>query len=278
MQKKNSFVWWVVLSSLIYAQNTTLKLQYETLDFEHSKKKDDGKRVGIAIDHQDGRNRYQLAYEKTDTDTFKPPLTKDLKVDKYYAKYTRRSDDKQAFTLSYGYIDDNLMKETTHGRIYGVGYQYGTFGITQYLSDYKHFNVYQSEVKYTRKRDFETFKGSMTLIGKYIHLQDKNSNNFSKNAKENYFTPGIKLHAGYKGYHFGVGAFFGKRIFAVMNDGFKVQHHAMEFKQTYMCGVGKHFQNGSVHLKYVYQKASEVPIHNDNVKVRNIIVQAAYRF
>jgi len=39
------------------------------------------------------------------------------------------------------------------------------------------------------------------------------------------------MHAYYHDYHMGVGAFFGKRVFAVMNDGFKVQHHAMEFKR-----------------------------------------------
>jgi hypothetical protein len=118
----------------------------------------------------------------------------------------------------------------------------------------------------------------VTVLGKYIHLQNKESNNFSKNAKENYFSPGVKLHAQYKGYHFGVGALLGKRIFSVMNNGFKVQHHAMEFKETYMCGIGKHFEWGSVHLKYVYQKASEIPIYNNNVKIQNIILQAGYRF
>ena len=61
-------------------------------------------------------------------------------------------------------------------------------------------------------------------------------------------------------------------------NGFKVQHHAMEFKETYMCGIGKHFERGDVHLKYVYQKASEIPIHNDNVKVQNIILQIGYHF
>jgi len=86
------------------------------------------------------------------------------------------------------------------------------------------------------------------------------------------------MHAHYHDYHMGAGAFFGKRVFAVMNDGFKVQHHAMEFKETYMVGFGKHFGDVDLNLKYVYQKASEIPINNDNVKVQNIILQLEYRF
>jgi hypothetical protein len=301
MKKTGSISLWIVLSTLIYAQNslemealapnntiqnspsqndvtTLLKLSYEALDFTNSKKKDDGKRVGIAIDYKDTNNLYQIVYEKTDTTTFKPALTKNLKVDKYYFKYTRKLNSLHSLNLSYGYIDDNLMRETTHGHIYGIGYSYSSFGFTQYLSDYKQFNVYQSEAKYSFKKSFDKLKTSLSVVGKYIHLQDKNSNNFSKNAKTNYFTTGVKLHTRYDDYHFKVGAFFGKRIFAVMNNGFKVQHHAMEFKNTYMCGIGKKFNNTDINLKYVYQKATEIPIHNKNVKVQNIILQVAYKF
>jgi hypothetical protein len=170
------------------------------------------------------------------------------------------------------------MKQTDGGNIYGFGYCYGEFKMAQYISDYKYFNVYQSEASYTFKKQFSELKISATLVGKYIHLQNKESNDFSKNAKTDYFTPGLKLHAHYKGYHLGAGAFFGKRVFAVMNNGFKVQHHAMEFKKTYMFGIGRHFQWGDIHLKYVYQEASEIPIHNNGVEVNNIILQLGYHF
>ncbi len=276
---KKNYLWLMpLIVTLNYAEGTTVKINYETLNFNGSKKKDNAKRVGVMLSHKKDKNLYQLRYERTDTNTFQPPLNKDLKVDKYYLKYTQNIDAVQSFSLSYATIDDNLMKQTDGGHIYGFGYRYGDLKIAQYFSDYKHFNVFQSEAGYTFKRHFGELKTSATLLGKYIHLQDKESNNFSKNAKTDYFTPGIKLHAHYKGYHFGAGAFFGKRIFAVMDDGFKVQHHAMEFKETYMCGLGKHFEWGSVHLKYVYQKASEIPIYNDKVKVENIILQLGYHF
>jgi len=264
-----------LLFTLSYAENTTVKISYGNLNFDNSMKKDQGKRYGIALDHQTEGALYQIAYEKTNTDTF---LKQDLHVNKYYLKYTHMLEGKQAFFIEYATIDDNLMKETDGGRIYGIGYKYAAFGLSQYFSDYKHFNVYQTDLKYTFRKAFGELHASATVLGKYIYLQDRESNAFSKNAKENYFTSGVKLHAHYHEYHMGAGVFFGKRVFAVMYDGFKVQHHAMEFNETYMLGFGKHFGDMDINLKYVYQKATEIPIHNDNVKVQNVGVVLRYRF
>lgn len=267
-----------LLSTLSNAESTTLKLSYENLNFENSKMKDNGKRFGFLLNYHKEDSLYQIAYDKTNTNTYKPPLTEDLHVNKYYLKYSQKLDNKQSFSISYATIDDNIMIETDGGHIYGLGYKYGPFGLTQYLSDYKNFNVFQTEVKYTFKKEFGELKSFTTLMGKYIHLQDKNSNIFSVNAKENYFTPGIKFHAHYKDYHIGAAAFFGKRIFSVMNDGFAIQHHAMEFNETYMFGIGKHLERVDLNLKYVYQKATEIPINNENVKANNIILQVGYHF
>lgn len=277
--KKIKFLFVVsLLCTLSHAADTTIKLSYENLNFDNSIKKDQGKVYGVALNHKTANALYQIAYEKTNTDTFQPPLAKDLHVNKYYLKYTYMLDDKQAFNVSYATIDDNLMKETDGGHIYGLGYKYGAFALTQYLSDYEHFNVYQTDIKYKFKKAFGEIHTSVTLLSKYIHLQDKQSNAFSVNAKEDYFTPGVKLHAHYHDYHMAAGAFFGKRVFAVMNDGFKVQHHAMEFEETYMFGFGKHFGDMDLNLKYVYQKATEIPINNDNVKVQNIGLVLRYHF
>jgi hypothetical protein len=269
----------VLCATLAHAQpDVQLALTYGHLDFDHSVKKDKGERYGMKLDWKTGTGLYQIAYEKTDTRTFKPPLGKNLHVNKYYLKYTYALDEKQAFHFSYATIDDNLMKETDSGHIYGMGYRYGAWDLTQYISDYRHFNVYQTDMKYTYGTDIGAVRTSVALIGKYIHLQNRESNSFSKNAKADYFTPGIKLHAHYGEYHFGAGAFFGKRIFAVMDNGFRVQHHAMEFDETYMAGLGKHFGPADLTLKYVYQSATEVPINNKNVKVKNVMLQLRYHF
>ena len=278
MQKKTILWSTLLLSTVSYATTPTLQVSYEILDFDHSRKKDNGVREGVRFQLKQEQNFYQVAYEHTHTDTFQPPLDRDLKVDKYYVNYTRELDSDQSLSLSYATIDDNLMEQTDGGDIYGLGYRYKAFSFKQYFSDYKHFDVYQSEAGYTIKKQYQEFKTSLTLIEKYIHLEDKESNNFSKNAKTDYFTTGIKLHAHYQGYQLGVGTFLGKRIFAVMNNGFKVQHHAMEFDKTYMCGIGKAFKWGGVHLKYVYQEATEVPIHNEGVTVQNLMMQVGYKF
>lgn len=268
----------ILLFNLSHAESTILNLTYENFNFENSKKKDNGQRFRAKVNHKTDNNLYQLVYEKTDTETFKPPLTKDLNVHKVFLKYTRKLDEKQSFSLSYITIDDNIMKEVDGGNIYGLGYKYGAFGLTQYLSDYDNFNVYQTDMKYTFKKAFGEVKIFTTLLAKYIRLQNKESNPFSSNAQDDYFTPGLKIHAHYDEYHMGVGAFFGKRAFAVMYDGFKIQDHAMEFNETYMVGMGKHFGDLDVSLNYVYQVATEIPINNDNVKAKNIILQLGYRF
>ena len=271
-----------LLCTVLYAeqapQQTTIQTSFESLQFDNSKKKDTGKRASIRIGYKEAESFYQLAYERTNTDTFKPPLTKDLHVNRYTLKYTRILDKKQSVNVSYRTIDDNIMKETNSGHIYGVGYRYGPASITQYLSDYKHFNVYQTDLTYNIKHNYAGAQIKFTLIAKYLHLSDKDSNGFSKNAQENYLTPGIKIHAQHHGYSVGAGAFFGKRIFAVMDNGFQVQHHAMEFKETYMLGLGKQFGKINAKLRYVYQMAEEIPIHNDNVEVQNLALQLRYAF
>ncbi|MEA3434376.1 MAG: hypothetical protein U9R13_07305 [Campylobacterota bacterium] len=278
MKKMKILVVVSLLFTLSYAESTTVKFSYENLNFDNSKKKDRGDRYGMVLSHKTDAALYQIAYERTDTDTFQPPLRDDLHVNKYFLKYTHMLEDKQAFSASYATIDDNLMKETDGGHIYGLGYKYHAFTLTQYLSDYIHFNVYQTDLKYTFHKDFDGIETHTELIGKYIHLQDRESNAFSANAKEDYFTPGVKFHAHYNDYHLGAGAFFGKRVFAVMQNGFKVQHHAMEFNETYMIGFGKHFGAADLTLRYVYQEATEIPIHNENVKVQNVGLMLRYRF
>jgi len=254
--------------------SNNIKLNYEDLTFNHSKKKRDGKRHGIELDHEDERQHFQLYYEKTHTHTTQI-LPKDLYVKKYTLKYAYKLQPKERFTLSYTSIDDNLMKETNDGHIYGLGYSKNGVSIMQYLSDYPHFDVYQSDLKY----NFKKHGVKVTLLGKYIHLKDKDSNPFSKKAKENYFTAGIKLHTHYNGFHLGAGAYFGRRIFAVMKNGLRVQHHAMEFKESYMLGIGHALsKNMTTHLRYGYHKAKEVPINRDDVTVHNFSLDVIYKF
>jgi len=253
---------------------SNIKINYEILDFSHSLKKEDGKRYGIELDHENKYHHYQMYYEKTNTDTTNL-IPKDLDIKKYTMKYQYKLTANERVSISYIRIDDNLMKETNGGDIYGVGYLRSGLALTQYISDYPHFNVYQTDMKYTLKSNGIKW----TALGKYIHLNNKNSNSFSKKAKTDYFTVGMKVHTHYKGYHLGAGVFVGKRIFAVMKEGLSVQHHAMEFKRSYMCGVGHEVTDNMVaHLRYTHHEAKEVPMNHDNVKVNTISFDMVYSF
>lgn len=266
------------LSISLWAGETTLQTSYENLSFKHSKKKDRGKRYTLRLSHQEENQRYQMQVEQTDTETFKPPMKKDLEVLKFTLKYGYTFEDKRTLTFSYQSVNDNIMKETDGGAIYGVGYHHDYYTFRQFFSDYHHFNVYQTDLGYHMHQCFLDTKMHISLLAKYMHLEDKNSNNFSKNAKNNYLTSGIKLHWHAAGLHFGTGIFVGERIFAVMQNGFSVQHHAMAFKQTYMMGIGKTYHNMHLKLRYVHHNAEEIPIHNRDVKVDNIAIELKVDF
>jgi len=280
-------LFWVVLYNSIYAKeeehhshidSSNIKINYEIYNFKNSKKKENGQRYGIEIDHQTKKHHFQFYYEKSDTKTT-PIVPKDLEVNKYALKYQYSLDNTQKFSLGYIKIYDNLMNEVDGGNVYGIGYDIAHIGLRQYISDYIHFDVYQTDLMIKKKFYFYDISLNGLLIGKYIHLSDKNSNNFSKKAKSNYFTLGMKLHTHYMGYHIGAAAYVGDRIFAIMNDGLVVQHHAMEFKQSYLLSLGHTItDNVSAHLRYVHHEAKEVPIDNDNVKVDNITFNILYKF
>jgi hypothetical protein len=255
---------------------TNIKMSYEFLDFENSKKKTDGKRYGIEFDHQDEKHHYQLYYEKSDTQTT-ALLPSDLEVHKYALKYMYALKEKNNLIVSYIAIDDNLMKETDGGHIYGLGYKYKALTLAQYLSDYENFDVYQTDIKFGMKKKFKDFTLITGLIAKYIRLKNKESNGFTQKADTEYFTTGLKLHLDYGEYHVSAGTYQGTRLFAVMNDGLKVQHHSMEFQNSYMLDVGKKFGDVLVHLRYAKHKAKEVPIAND-VKLENISFEVVYGF
>ncbi len=248
----------------------SVEMSYESLDFIDSKKKEDGKRFGVKGDY-DGK--FQFYYEQTRTNTT-PIVAEDLRVDKFTFKYNHSLSNGLLSALFIN-VDDSLNKEADGVKVYGLGYAQNGLSFTQYLSDYKHFDVYQSDVAYNIKKDRTKF----TLIGKYIYVKNKNSNLFSKNAKVKYYTLGMKVHTHYKEFHFGAGAYFGNRIFSVMRDGFKVQHHAMEFKKSYMCGVGYNLQKDMLlKVMYSYHLADEVPVNNNDVEIHNVVCSLKYTF
>jgi len=170
------------------------------------------------------------------------------------------------------------MKEVDNGKILGLGYKYKGLQFVQYVSDYKNFNVYQSDIRLSRKMVFDDVSVKGAVIGKYMRLQHRKSNFFSRKTKNEYYTLGLKVHADYDMWHVGAGLYVGERIFAVMNDGMKIQHHAMSFDRSMMFLLGREFEDVLVQVRYARHDANEIPIGNDNVKVEFLAVDFSYKF
>jgi len=262
---------------------TNIETYYENKEFSNSIQKNEAKVFGIGATINVDKSTYKLFYEYSKTDTIKPPMKVDLKIQKLYAKYNYKLNDKWAVNLNHLNVLTDNIAPTTYGKAYGAGITYNfnkptSVNFTQFYTDYKDFDVYQSNLNFDYIFKKDAFKLKLSALSKFIFLDNKDSNNFSKNAQNSYFTQGFKAHAHYKSYHFGAGLYFGKRAFAIMNDGFKIQHHAMEFDRTYAFGVGKTFSNLTLRVQYVYQRATELPINNENVKINNTRLIANYRF
>jgi len=277
----------LLLSASLWATSETVHssiVSYiESKNFDHSLQKEDGKVYGIGADIHLDHSEYRFAYEYGDTHTKQPPLKEDLKTNKLFLKYSY--DLKNNFKLNINYINilnDNIAI-TDGGQSYGAGLSYRikkniNSNFTQYYTDYDDFNVYQSDFRLDYKMKINSVKIKLTSITKYINLDEKNLNGFTKNAEDDYLTTGLKLHLHYDGYHFGAATYFGKRVFAVMDDGFKIQHHAMEFDRTYAVGIGKNISDFVLRLQYIYSRAEELPLQNENVEISNIRMLLNYRF
>ncbi len=261
---------------------TSITAQYEIRDFKNSKQKIEGTSKSVTLEHNLNTHTFKAAYERTDTDTKQPPLPEDLKIKKLFARYSYQIDPKLELHGGFITIDDNLAS-TDGGKIYSLGIDYRiskpfSFDMTGYYGDYDIMKTCQIDAKLIYRHSFGRLKSTTILIAKQINIDECQPGEICANAKSSYFTPGFKQAVMYEGYYLRFGAFFGKRVFAVMHDGFKVQHHAMEFDKTMMAAIGKKFGTFDLMFKYVYQEAEELPINNPGVEVRNSVVSLGYRF
>jgi len=268
------------LSDTVHSSISTF---YENKFFSNSKQKDKGDTYGVGIDIHYDNSAYKIIYENGYTNTIKPPLKENLKTDKLFLKYVYKFNDNIKMNLNYINILNDNIAITSGGKAYGVGITNNfneklAVNFTQFYTDYKDFNVNQSDLRIDFKTKIDGLKLKISSITKYINIDEENLNHFTKNAKNNYLTSGIKLHSHYYGYHFGVGAYFGKRAFAIMDDGFKIQHHSMEFDRTYAVGVGKIIDKFVVRVQYIYQRATELPISNKNVELQVLKLTTNYKF
>jgi hypothetical protein len=204
----------------------------ESKNFENSVQKEDGIVYGIGADIHHDNSAYKLAYEYGDTNTKQPPLKEDLRTDKLFLKYSYTLQNDLEFNINYINILNDNIAITDGGQTYGAGATYHikkniNTNFTQFYTNYDDFNVYQSDLTINYSFKVDDIKVKLTSVTKYINIDEKYLNGFTKNADDSYLTSGLKLHLHYDGYHFGSAIYVGKRAFAIMDDGFKIQHHAM---------------------------------------------------
>ncbi|QSZ40681.1 hypothetical protein GJV85_00610 [Sulfurimonas aquatica] len=263
--------------------HSSASVYYENINFSNSLQKENGNVYGVGADLHYGVSELQVTYERGETNTIQPPLSDDLKTDKLFFKYGHKINEKLAINLhSISILNDNIAI-TDKGQGYGVGLEYSfsdafSTSFTQYYSDYYDFDVYQSDIKLAYKVEIDKFHMKFSSITKYINIDESNANIFTKNAKENYLTSGLKFHSHYQSYHFGFGAYFGERIFAIMNDGLKVQHHSMRIDRTYVLGIGKNISDFVLRAQYIFQRAEELPLKNKNVYTKNTRFIVSHKF
>ena len=281
---------WILLccfSTLLWGTSQTVHSSVgtyvESKTFTNSVQKEAGNIYGVSADIHVDHSEYKFAYEHGYTNTKQPPLKENLKTDKLFLKYNY--DFQNAFALNINYIQvlqDNIAI-TDNGKTYGVGLTYRVqknmnTNFTQFYTRYEDFDVFQSDFKMAYTLKVEDIKVKIISDTKYITMDEKNRNGFTKNAEESYLTSGLKLHLLYDDWHFASAAYFGKRVFAVMDDGFKLQHHAMEFDRTYSVAIGKNISNFVLRLQYIYARAKELPVDNENVEISNTRLLLNYRF
>lgn len=255
----------------------------QSMIFDHSVQKKAGRLFGIESDLYYGPGEYRLAYETAQTQTRQPPLTHDLETEKLFLQYGHAVSGTFGLRLHYINILKDNIAPTANGKVHGLGFDYTLtpalrFSGTRFATDYDTFGVCQDDLKIDFRSRIDALALRLTSVTHAIRLQDHRSNSFSKNARSSYLTSGLKLNLHYGKWVGGVSGYLGKRVFAVMNDGFKIQHHAMEFDRTYGAGLGRKVGGCILRIQYTYQRATEVPMQNRNVEARATVLHLHYRF
>lgn len=276
----------ILASSFVYA-NTDISITSGKKDYSNSKKKIDGTTLNLSASHKYENGKITLGYLKDEVNLITNP-NGDLEVTKYNANYTHSLNQKLDLKVSYISIVDN-QAPTDEGKVYGFG---ATYKIAKglgakfdmYKSDYNPFDVNQYDLSLFKGFKINKIKGKLTVGTKFIKIDGDTYNPDAPAPKQydfyekDYNTNFVKIGLNYNGYTAGLGAFFGKRMFTVLDNGAKVQHHAMEQDKTYMLSVGKKFKNFDVVAKYSFQNGNELPEKQTDVDTKVTSLMLKYKF
>jgi len=259
-----------------------IEMSVSLKDCENSFKKYGGKTYSFFGEKEFGNSTFNLKYIDILEDTKKPPMSKDLSVQKLALKYRYRVSQNMQVGLTYLNITDNLMP-TDGGEMFGLGLNYKKakykFASDFYKVIYDDFSVNQIDFSIAKKFKFGKFK----FISKSIFIDNYTNTIFNpkskiENAKDKYQLFGLMFSKQYKSYFGSIGGFLGNRLFAIMNNGYIVQHHSMEVGNSFAVAFGKKFRNLKVTLKYNQHTSKSLPINNENIKFKMTTLSARYFF
>lgn len=267
-----------IASSVLFAQSD-LKLSYVVTDYDNSKTKIDGTGYEVGLSHDFGVGVLGFGYEDSAVDRIGTNPT--LEVQKVNLNYSHKLSKELGAKVSYLKIDDNIAP-TDDGKVYGFGVGYAIaegFALTTdlYKSDYKQFNVSQVDITLAKNFMMGDIKSKAIVGVKKIDIDGDKYNAYTFKDKD-YTTSLVALSTNYNGYTANIGTMFGKRLFAVLENGAKVQHHAVEQDKTYFVGFGKKIGNFDVMAKYSYQNGIELPENRKDVDTKTSSVTLTYKF
>ncbi len=276
----------IVLSSMIVTSflfaSTEVSLKSSLKDYDNSKFKVDGKENTLGLAQSYSSGRISLKIQKDEVNLQGHPLSKTLEIEKYNLNYRHFLNESAQIKGSYIKIIDNLAP-TDQGKVYGFG---GTYNIQKglgatadlYKSDYKTFDVNQYDLGVFKGFKIGEMQGKASLMLKSIQIDGYKYGTSYTFKEKDYQTTGVNIQGSYSGFFGGIGAFFGKRMFAVLDDGNSVQHHAMEQDKTYMATIGKKIDNFDISLQYSFQNGNELPEGRDDVDTKVTSLMLKYKF
>lgn len=280
---KKIFFTTLFLASYLLANNE-ISTNYTYKDYENSKTKTKGKTFDYRFLHNFENSQIVINYEdsitKRENELTKLKMTS-LEVEKLSMKYLYYINDDLSFKTSFINIEDNLAP-TDNGKVYGFGMiksidNSNQIKIDTYLSDYDDFNVNQYDLTVVKKFKLDNINLEAQLGSKYININGQNYGNYI--LKDNYFLSYfLNLNANYNSFIFGLGFMNGDRLFAIQEDGLKVEHHALEQNKIYMVSLGKKFKNIDLISRYIYSNSNELPENRNDVKSQFISLGLKYKF
>ena len=273
-----------LLSSILLIANSEFSTTYTYKDYDNSKTKIDGKTIDYRFIHKFTNSELTINYEDSATKRENKVTHKNidtLEIEKISAKYLYKLNELFTLKTSFLNIEDNLAV-TDNGKVYGIGTSINItpseiIKLDTYLSDYDDFNVNQYDLTLIKKFNINNINFSAQLGSKYTNINGEKYGNYTFEDNEYLlFLAGININ--YNGYYTGAHYLFGDRLFTVQEDGLKVEHHAIEQKESFVFNLGKKFKTVDIYTRYTYLKGDELPENRDNVSSNFISVGLKYKF